>query len=115
VIGPAELVMRVAKLTGEVPSISAVELPYETEVEAAAIVSHHQPEVDDFLFTGALAAGTPQRLARFVPLNGASLHRVLTQATIAGLHVTRACEAMSVGRPCLARRPERLSWPAASR
>lgn len=96
VIGPLELTNRVLDLAREIPSFDAVGFPYTSEREARSIAIDLQPDVDGLLFTGVIpyrltqVSGELHRPAQFIPLNGASLYRVLIQASIAGHDVTRA-------------------------
>ena len=96
IIGPSQLTRRVVGVAADLAGIEAVGYPYESERQAAGLVSDHRSDVDGFLFTGvvpyrlAQASGRIPVPARFVPLNGASLYRVLTAATIEKRDVSRA-------------------------
>lgn len=54
VVGPADLVPRVAAAAEAAPALRAVRLPYRQEQETARILREHADEVDAWLFTGVV-------------------------------------------------------------
>ncbi len=84
VIGPADLVERVAGVAREFETLSLDTRPYRREDQADAL-TRLEPAPDAFLFTGpvpyhvATARTVPPAPALFVPYTGSSLYRAIYQ------------------------------------
>ncbi|MFD2079910.1 hypothetical protein SAMN05421678_105262 [Actinopolymorpha cephalotaxi] len=95
VVGPADLVPRVAAVAEAAPALRAVRLPYRQEQETARILREHADEVDAWLFTGVVphaiadaehAVGAP---AGHVSYSGLTLLAALFRLGREGRDLTR--------------------------
>ncbi|MET9021299.1 hypothetical protein ABZV93_15050 [Actinopolymorpha sp. NPDC004070] len=95
IVGPADLVPRVAAVAEATPALRAVRLPYRQEQETARILREHADEVDAWLFTGVVphaiadaehAAGAP---AGHVSYSGLTLLAALFRLGREGRDLTR--------------------------
>ncbi len=95
IVGPADLVPRVAAVAEAAPATRAVRLPYRQEQETARILREHADEVDAWLFTGVVphaiadaehAVGAP---AGHVSYSGLTLLAALFRLGREGQDLTR--------------------------
>ncbi len=91
VIGPPDLVPLVQQVAGrDFPQLAILPLPYRNEAEAVELARDRPPEVDAWLFTGAIPytlaqqAGVLDRPATYITYTGATLYRVLVGLLSAG-------------------------------
>ncbi|MGP4027096.1 hypothetical protein [Actinomadura sp. 3N407] len=95
IVGPEDLVQRVAAVGNESTSAMLLGLPYRHESEAVAVVEEAQERIDAFLFTGVVpytaanTAGVLARPAMYVSYDGATLLRALVELLRLGHDVTR--------------------------
>jgi hypothetical protein len=99
VVGPPDLVPMVQQVAArDFPQLELHPLPYRNESQAAEIVAHRPPEVDSWLFTGAIPytlaqqAGVLDRPATYITYSGATLYRVLVELLSSG----RAVDTISI-------------------
>lgn len=94
IVGPHDLVDRVATLCEEQPGVTALRLDYDHESRAPEIVDAKGASVDGWLFTGivpytlARDAGVLARPAGFVDYSGATLLSALVRMQYDGADVT---------------------------
>ncbi len=95
VVGPADLVPRVAEVVAAMPALKATRLPYRQEQETVRIVREHADEVDAWLFTGviphaiATAADAVTLPAEHVSYSGLTLLAALLRLAREGRDLTR--------------------------
>ncbi|HZC26604.1 MAG TPA: hypothetical protein VE287_06240 [Actinopolymorphaceae bacterium] len=95
VVGPSDLVPRVADVVGRTPTLRAVRLPYRQEQEAVRIVRDNADDVDAWLFTGvvpheiATAAEVVTLPAEHVSYSGLTLLAGLFRLSRSGGDLTR--------------------------
>lgn len=93
VVGPHDLVEKVAAVCEEQPNVRVVRHPYGHESEATTIVETHAASVDAWLFTGVipytLAHDILTRPAAYVDYTGPTLLQALVQLLRDGHDITR--------------------------
>ena len=95
VVGPADLVPRVADVVAGTPALKAVRFPYRQEQETVRIVGEHADDVDAWLFTGvvphaiAQAADAITLPAEHVSYSGVTLLAALFRLAREGRDLTR--------------------------
>ncbi|WP_026341495.1 helix-turn-helix domain-containing protein [Actinomadura atramentaria] len=96
IVGPEDLVHRVAAVGAPDGSTALLPLPYRHESETVEIIEGADARVDAFLFTGvvpytiAADAGALTRPSMYVAYDGATLLRALVELLRLGHDVTRA-------------------------
>ncbi|GAA4991378.1 HTH domain-containing protein [Actinopolymorpha pittospori] len=95
IVGPADLVPRVAEVVEAAPALRALRLPYRQEQETARILREHADDVDAWLFTGVVphaiaeAEGVVTLPARHVSYSGLTLLAALFRLGREGQDLTR--------------------------
>lgn len=95
VIGPSDLVGKVAEIVTEIPGSGTRELVYQHETEAVDLVRSAPADVEALLFTGVIPytlaydAGLRQLPADYVRYSGATLLRAFVQLLREGHDITR--------------------------
>ncbi|REF35126.1 HTH domain-containing protein [Thermasporomyces composti] len=95
VVGPADLVPRVANAVDRTPALRARRLPYRQEQETVRLLEKHADEVDAWLFTGvvphaiAVAAKAVTLPAEHVSYSGLTLLAALFRLSRSGRDLSR--------------------------